>query len=325
MTHSSHRRLIGALVGLGVTCTSITPAMAQISPPPPAQSDAQTEEIVVTAQRSGIPVWRVTGQRGTVVLVGTIRDVAAGTRWDPLPLEAALARADVVMFPDTTGFSLGLFSAIGALGKWRKQATLPKGQTLQALMSADQFARLVALRNRGVLKAGFERKHPYHLALTLRGVAAGKAGFGPDAGRYVRRTVKKKKLRMVPMAQGNSKAVMAEFFGSTARSHVPCLLEMVTTVETPGAIKARSDAWASRRVPDVMASVAERAHRKCWPTGSGFDAQRDAALGGTVRALLGRPQTTVAVISLDALAARGGVLDDLVSAGFDVRGPKWKL
>jgi len=47
-------------------------------------------------------------------------------------------------------------------------------------------------------------------------------------------------------------------------------------------------------------------------------------LSGTVRGLLAQPKVTLAVISLDSLAQRGGVLDDLVAAGFDVRGPKWK-
>lgn len=320
MTGPASRTTVSAALCLALA--SATPAAhAQTAPAPNA---AQAEEIVITAQRSGIPVWLVTGPRGTAVLVGTIRDVAKTTRWDPAPLEAAIARADRIMFLDSTSFSLGLFSAIGALGKWRKQASLPRGQTLQAMTTPAQFARLVALRERGVLKAGFERKHPYHLALTLRGVAAGKAGFGPDASRFVRRAARKTKARRVPDASGDAKTVMAEFFGSAPRSHVPCLMEAVATVEAGGAIKARSDAWAERRVPDVLGSTAQRMHRACWPAASGFARARDARLGETVRYLLNDGQVTLAVLPLEPLAERGGVLDDLVAAGFDVRGPRWR-
>lgn len=90
------------------------------------------------------------------------------------------------------------------------------------------------------------------------------------------------------------------------------------------AVKARSAAWAARRVPDALAASADIGQRVCWPKGSRFDAVREAALSPTMRGLLDKPQVTLAVVSLDSLAKRGGVLDDLVAAGFDVRGPRWK-
>lgn len=323
MTDNLSRRAIVALAAAALTGTTIASAAQPASAPPVPQSNAQSEDIVVTAQRSGIPVWRVTGPRTTIVLVGSIRNVAAGTRWDPAPLEAALLKADRIMFPETTSFGLGLGGAISALSKWRKQATLPKGQTLQSIMSPDQFARLVALRKRGILKAGFERKHPFHLARSLINATAGKRA--PDADSYVRRVARKNKLKMVPLAQGDSKALLADLFGSAPRSHVPCLLDAVALAEAGrGAFKARSDAWAGRRVPAAQASVASRFERTCFPQGSRFETARERGLTGGVRALLGQPQVTIAVISLDSLASRGGVLDDLVAAGFDVRGPRWK-
>jgi len=38
--------------------------------------------------------------------------------------------------------------------------------------------------------------------------------------------------------------------------------------------------------------------------------------------LLGKTQVTLAVVSLDTLVTPGGVLDDLVAAGFNVTGPR---
>lgn len=320
MTHFTLRARIRAIFSVGLAFCAATSVLAQS---PSAPSSAQADDIVVTAQRSGIPVWRVTGPTTTIVLVGSIKTVAAGTKWDPAPLEAALAKADRIMFPETSAISVGVFSAIGAVSKWRKQASLPKGQTLQMLTTPDQYARLVALRNKGVLKAGFERKHPFHLAMTLQTFAAGKRGLAAD--NYVRRTARKNKLKMVPVAQLDAKAVMAEFFGSAPKRHVPCLMDAVMLAEAgPGAVKARSDAWAGRRVPAALASVAARVERSCWPVGSRFEAARNAGLGGAVRRLMAQQQVTVAVISLDSLAKSGGILDDLDAAGFDVRGPRWK-
>lgn len=320
------QRTFAALAGIALACAAGAPSAAQLPPAPVAtRPSAEAEGIVVTARRSGIPVWHVVGPTTTIVLVGSIRSVAAGTRWDPAPLEAALLKADLVMFPESAAIRFGLFSGISALRKFLAQRTLPKGQTLQAMMTPEQFGRLVALRNRGVLKAGFERSHPLHLAHSLGSATMGKGKGGIDPGGHVRRVARKNKLKMVPSAQADAKAVTAELFGSAPRAHVPCLMDAVALAEAgSGAIKARSDAWAERRVPAALASVAWQMERSCWPAGSRLTAGRSAALSGTVRGLLAQPKVTLAVISLDSLAERGGVLDDLVAAGFDVRGPKWR-
>jgi hypothetical protein len=43
-----------------------------------------------------------------------------------------------------------------------------------------------------------------------------------------------------------------------------------------------------------------------------------------MKRLLTEPQVTMAVLGLKALAERGGILDGLDAAGFDIQGPAWK-
>ena len=325
-----NRHLLPAALACAVLLPA-TPSSAQL--PPTATTDAQAEEIVVTAQRTGVPVWRVAGPRGTVVLVGGVGYVPAGTRWDPAPLDAALAKADRVMFPESLGFgNIGLFSAIGAFGKWRSQASLPKGRTLQAITTPEQWARLVALQRRGLLKPGFERKHPYHLALALGRVRGSKRKSDPGAESYARRYVKKNKAKRVPLARIDFKALMRQYFAIPARAHVPCMMGAVGAAEAGAAgvearwkaHAARSAAWAARRVPEALAATVDNWAGSCWPLGTSIEAKWEASHSSTVRGLLNRPQVTVAVMSLNSLGKPGGVLDDLVAAGFEVRGPRWK-
>lgn len=317
-----------------LACLAAAPSAAQSPGPAPtaSQSRAEADEIVVTAQRSGIPVWRVTGPRTTVVLVGSIRNVAPGTRWDPAPLDSALTKADRVMFPETIGFGGGVGTIFSALGQWRKQATLPKGQTLQAMLTPAQWGRLVALRDKGVLKPGFERKHPFHLAVSLRRSVRDKRKLSPGASSYVGRFLRRNKGKRVPTAEGDTKALMAELFKSAPRTHVPCLMDAVGLAEagTAGvqarasAFKARSDAWTARRVPEALAAGDADEAPSCWPKGGRLFQAHEARLSPAVRTLMNKPEVTLAVVSLDSLAEPGGVLDDLVAAGFDVRGPRWK-
>jgi hypothetical protein len=306
-----------ALIAAAASCLMPAAAGAQGEPAGPI------DEIVVTAQRTGIPVWRVRGPKTSIILIGSIEGVTKDTRWDPGALAATLRKADRVMFPGMVALTGSPFALIGYFAKWRGQATLPKGQTLAQLLPPQQFQRLVALRNRGILKAGFERKHPFHLARDLQERARGGAGDGLDAGRFVEKTVRKHKIRTVPLASFQAKGVLKDFFALPPRTFVPCLADAITAAEAgPAAARARSLAWAERRVPDVLASPADRAYATCSPKSFGVIDRPDLRL--VSRRLMAEAQVTVAVVDLRDLAARGGVLDSLQAAGFAISGPSWR-
>jgi uncharacterized protein YbaP (TraB family) len=283
----------------------------------------QADEIVVTAQRTGVPVWRVTSPTTTLVLIGSIEGVAKETSWDPDALTQSLRMADRVMFPSMVGVSASPFSMVGYLIKWRKQAKLPRGQSLAGMLSAAQFQRLLALQKRGLLRPGFERKHPLHLSMELRNVAEGKLGYGPSASNYVRQAAKKYKIRMVPIATVPAKGLAKDFFNTAPAAYLPCLMDSVALVEAgPGAVKARSDAWAQRRVQAVLASPAEQVQESCLPPA--FNAHKPRDLRADMHNLLSQKPLTVAVVELQTLARPAGILDSLQAAGYDIRGPRWK-
>ena len=283
----------------------------------------QADEIVVTARRTGIPVWRVTGAKTSLVLIGSIDGVAKDTRWDPAALTATLRKADRVMFPGMMALTGSPFALIGYFVKFKRQARLPKGQSLAQMMPPAQFQRLVALRKRGILKAGFESRHPLHLADDLRDLARGKSGYGVDADEYVFRAVRKHKIKTVPLKTMTAKPLLQEYFKIPPQRFVPCLLDTVALVEAgPGTVKARSDAWAERRVPDVIASPADKVVETCSPKSFGLVPRPDLSL--QTKRLLAEPQLTVAVVDVRSLARPGGVLDDLAAAGFQIQGPGWK-
>lgn len=285
----------------------------------------QAEDIVVTGRRSGIPVWHVHGPKTSIVLVGAINGVTKDTHWDPAALVEALRKSDQVLFPESLALEASPFAVIGYLAKWRAQASLPKGQTLSQMMPPDQFARLVALQRRGVIAKGFDRKHPFHLALTLRGYARGKSGEAEGASGFVNRAVRKYKLRSVPIARRKAKGAAQDLFKGPPQAHIPCLLDSIALVEAgPGAVRARSQDWAQRRVPQVLASPAERPHQSCWLAGLVETYAPRAQVRSTISRLLAAPQVTVAVLDLATLGGSGGLLDELAGAGFEVQGPRWK-
>lgn len=288
-------------------------------------SEQRVEDILVTGRRSGIPVWSVHGPTTSIVLVGAIDGVTRETKWDPAALVDALRKSDRVMFPGSQEFTASPFAMIGWIAKWKRMANLPKGQTLAQFMRPEQFARLVALQKKGVLKPGFERRHPLHLAMSLRDHARGKSAYAANASAFVEKAAKKYKLKTVPLARRKAKVLATDLFSSRPQEHVPCLMDSVALVEAgPGVVQARSRAWAERRVPDVLRSPAEKPIASCWPATMLEGTLPAAQVQGAVKGLLAQPQVTLAVMELSSLARPGGLLDSLAAAGFDVQGPRWK-
>lgn len=307
----------GAAVLAAVMLASSAPAQNA------ADDRAQVEDIVVTGRRSGVPLWTVRSEHTTLVLVGAIPGVSRTTHWDPAALTAALRKADRVMFPQSQAFTASPFSLIGWLAKYNAMGSLPKGRSLAGIAGPDEMRRLAALRAQGRVRGDYETRHPLHLAGDLRDRAKGDIDYGRTAADYVRRALKDHKLTMVPIPRSKAKPLVKDLFASTPEEHLPCLRAAIAMAEGgPAAVQARSDAWAARRVPEVLASPADGVYESCWPATEVLDSA--AELTEEMKRLLTDPQVTVAVLSLRSIARPGGVLDGLAAAGFDIQGPAWK-
>ena len=309
-------------MGMRRALAALVLAAAPMLAAPVAAQGQQADEIVVTARRSGVPVWRVTTPQTTLVLVGAIETVSKATRWNGDNLTEALRRADRVMFPQEQDYKMSGFAMVGFAIKFVRTSKLPKGQTLAQFMRPEQFARLQALQRNGVLEHGFERRNPLHLAMDLHSKAEGKTGAGLDAYDYTRKAIKKRKLRLVPLPKLNVKKSANAVLDAPPRAHIPCLLESAAMVEAgPDALRARSDAWSERRVADALASPAQRAFETC---SMNEYLERAPDWRAAMRRIAREPQVTVAVIELADLAKPGGLLDEFAAAGFEIQGPSWR-
>ena len=157
----------------------------------------------------------------------------------------------------------------------------------------------------------------------MRDRAKGEIDYGRNVVEYVRRAVKQHKLTMVPIQRSKAKPLIRDLFASTPQEHLPCLEASIAMAEAgPAAVQARSDAWAARRITEVLASPADKIAGVCWPHAEVVETGAD--LADEMKELLTEPQLTVAVLGLRSLAEPGGILDELAAAGFDIQGPAWK-
>ncbi len=284
----------------------------------------QVEDIIVTARRSGAPIWEVTHDGGTVLLVGEINGVPEATPWSPVALETATARSQRVM----SGIGVrGSFSDVfRLLWRMRTLTSLPGDTTSADYLEPEWQTRLDAVEAR--IGEDYSRRS---FLLTAGDLMREGAGYGrdttDDAGDVVRKAARQAKtpVRRVE-AEMRGDQLIEDLLTAPPATRLVCMHAAIQAAEAgPEAVLARGRAWTRLQVAEVMSSPIQQALEQCWPWGDPtLGPQLKTAWVASIETALTEPGVTMAVAPLGLLAEAGGVLDQLEARGFEVVGPEWK-
>jgi hypothetical protein len=288
--------------------------------PAPAGSE---NAIVVTAQRSGAPMWVVETPTGTVILVGEIRAIPKTTPWEPARLEEATRAADRVILGARPKISPGdIFRLMFSGGKLTK---LPKKSVAADYLDPAQLQRLEALG--AAHKEDYSRQSFFLTSFEmLRKELRFNRDTARDASDVVKDAAEKADVAITRAATLRGEDVIDNLFAASPTVHIPCLVAAMDAVEAgPQIVEERATDWRRFRIPAVKANPLETALGQCWPWA-------DETLGSELRTIWtdriaeasAAKGTTLAVVPLRVLAEGGGVLDQLDARGFDIAGPPWK-
>ena len=304
-----------ALPLMALAATLAAPLSAQGSPAP--------NQIVVTAQRSGAPMWTIETPTGTVILVGEIRAVPKSTPWFPDRLEEATGEADRVILRARPKFSPGdVFRLIFRGGRFTK---LPDKGVAADYLTPEQRARLAALEEE--YDIDYDRRS---FLMTSFDLLARRLDFDDsttdDATEIVKEAAEDARVEVIRPERFRGEDLLDNLAEADPASHIPCLEAAMTATEAgQGIIDARGEAWRTFDIPAVMDNPLEIALGQCWPWA-------DDELGEEIRAqwvgmiedAAQQSGVTVAVVPLRVLAESDGVLDQLESRGFPIGGPDWR-
>lgn len=305
----------------GLVALAAAPLAAQ--DPGPPEENAPENAIVVSAQRSGAPMWTVTTATGTVILVGEIRAIPKATPWEPARLEEATRAADRVILSARGKISPGdILRLIFSGSKFTK---LPDKTVASEYLAPEQWARLSALgtaheedyTRQSFLLTSFEM---------LRKELRFNRDTGADASDVVEKAADKADVPTTRAGTLRGEDILDALADAPPSAHIPCLTAAMDAVEAgPQIVEERATNWRRYKIPAVMANPLERALGKCWPWA-------DETIGTELRTIWvdriaeasAAKGTTLAVVPLRVLAEGGGVLDQLELRGFDIAGPPWK-
>lgn len=306
-----------SLVAAGLAAVSLwaVPASSQAPPAP--------NEIVVTAQRSGAPMWTIDTPTGTIILVGEIAAVPKSTPWQPERLEEASAEASRVILRAPPKFSPGdIFRMIFSGGKFTK---LPDRTTAGDYLSAEQRSRLAALE--AEYDIDYDRRS---FLMTSFDLLARRLDFDDDTTKdatdIVRKAARRADVPITRPERFRGEDLLDDLAEAEPESHIPCLEAAMTAVEAgQDVIRARGNAWRTFDVAGVMANPLEVALGTCWPwADDNLGEEIRDQWTGMIADAAADTGVTLAVVPLRVLAENGGVLDQLEGRGFEIFGPDWR-
>lgn len=296
---------------------SSVPVLAQI----PADDDIDSvEDIVVTARRSGAPVWRAVNGHSRVIVVGSLMGVPADTPWRPEALEAAVVQADQVILAQTATMSLGDFFRMR-----RARARLPDGKTANDYLTPEWQVRLAALER--TYRQDYSQRGLTWIASDLtRDRLRYRPGTGRSADAVVRAAARKARLPIKEVGDMDGSHI-DEAIAVPDASQLACLTASIAANEAGvGAIRARGTAWTQQDVPAVLSNPIERAKDLCtWFADEGLIAEGRSQWSKAAADAVTLSQTTMMVIPISIAAEPGGVLDQLEAQGSSIEGPSWKV
>jgi uncharacterized protein YbaP (TraB family) len=287
------------------------------------------DEVLVTGERSGPGMWHVHHGNAQLWILGSMSPLPKGITWRSKQLEQVLGGTNQVVVAKP--FEIGIARVLWLLITERDLLMVRGGKRLKDVMPPNLHARFSTQRAKFTDDSEkWERYRPIIASAFLQQAAFHKVGLSTrlDLGAAVRILAKKHHVRLEELKIAGVHDVMDALKTMPPATENACVEASLATVERdlPRLID-RAQAWANGNV-----ELIEKLHEP-----SEVDACR-AALDEGPRAndlialvrrtwfdsmehYLQSGGVTVAVVNMDMLLEKGGLLEELRAKGYDIDAP----
>ena len=287
------------------------------------------DEIIVTAERAGPGMWHVHRGDANVWILGSISPLPRDITWRSKQVESVLERTSQVLVQKPIEISVPRI--LWMLIADRKLLMVGGGKKLKDVLPPELHARFAAQRSKVSDDDGkWERYRPLIAAAFLQQAAFHKVNLSMrlDLGAALRELAKKHGVRIEEVKVAGVSDMLEALKTMPPATERTCVEASLSTVETglPRLVD-RAQAWANGNV--------ERSENT--PELKEVDACRNALDAGkgasdvigrirqtwleNIEKYLRSAGTTIAVVNLDLMLERGGLLDQLRAKGYEIDAP----
>jgi len=312
--------ILWMLVGVGHAYAAAAEIMAAAEAPIP--------EIVVNGERAGPRLWQVRSETAQVWILGTVSPLPVGMTWRAREVEQALDAAQALLVAKPLEISLP--RVLWMLFAQRDRLMIRGGRTLKDVLPSELYRRFKTQQSiYGPSSDRWDRYRPIIAAALLEDAALKKSGLSArlDVSLAVRRLARQRRVPIEDVAVPGAPELLDALRNIAPDLENQCFSLVLTTIETGmPLLAARAAAWANGDVAQ-FASLPPSSEAACGAV-LRADPRTSDLLAGThdhwlaaLEAHLHGRGVSVAVVDMDALLGRHGLLLDLQDRGYEVDGP----
>lgn len=333
MNHSSYfhhpalRVAVFVLVVAVALVTGARPALPRADQPPPPPE--QLDEVVVSGERPGPGMWHVRHGSAQVWILGSLSPLPKNITWRSHEVEQVLEISNQVLVPKP--LEVGIVKILWLLVTERNLLMVRGGKKLKDVMPAPLYARFAAQRAKYTDEPDkWERYRPIIAAAFLQHAAFHQVGLSArvDLGAAVRILAKNHGVRVDEVKIGGMGDLLEALKTMQNSTENICVAASLGTIETGlPRLLDRATAWATGNVerienmpepPDVDACL--EALDAGTSAGDLLARVRRSWFEALDKSLQGNA-TTLAVVNIDMLLGRSGLLEELRAKGYEVVAP----
>lgn len=322
--HRAMLRYLASVLTLGLLCVSAvaTASAADIDAP-------MLEELVVTGERAGPGMWHVHRGGEELWILGSLTPLPRGLQWRADEVQRRLSSTSVVLVPKP--LEIGIVRILWLLITERKVLMLTGGKHLEDVMPPELYARFAQQRALYTRDAGkWEHFRPIVAAALLQQEAFHHAGLSAriDLGAAVRKLAHERHVPLEEVKIAGVGDIMDALKSMPPATENACVVASLATIERDlSRLQARAVAWASGNVerieslPEPAEVDACLAALDAGAAAGDLPARIRRAWREAMERALHSGKPALAVVNIDLLLEKGGVLDQLRAQGYEVDTP----
>jgi uncharacterized protein YbaP (TraB family) len=324
--------LAGALLSFALAM----PSWAQDQP---EASDEPIDEVIVSGEQPGPPLWKVTNGEHVLWILGSLTPSPKNITWRSREVESVVARAKQIIAQESISPNIGFFRGMRLLPAAMRARKNPNGEELKDLLSPDDYARWQRLKTRYIGNdRGIESWRPMLAGFELYQKTLAKSGLTRNSVVWpeVRKLAKKHDVPIVDphikVDVEDPKGLLKDFTEMPRDADIACFKATLDRLETDlEPMKQRAAAWAVGDLETLQRLQSREQEATCLDAVTSVPrlqdeynkvrAQAYSEWIAIVDRALAQNDVTLAILPITELLKPQGRLSQLKAKGYTVETP----
>ena len=305
---------------------------------PGATAGPAIDEVLVTGERPGPGMWRISRNGHDLWVLATLRPLPKNMTWRSVVVEQRIASSGEVLSPPDVDVDVGLFRGLTLIPALLRARKSPDGRTLEQILPHDLYIRWLALRVK-YLGSYDENRRPILAAIDLYEATLNQSGL-TDNGmiwRAVEKAAHKNHVAVQPVQLKiqlqDAKGAVRDLGNIPQEAEIACFAKTVERLEVDlQPMRQRANFWSLGDIQGLRSLP--------YPDGEGaclnaflavpqFRDQYESARSrledlwlSSAETALDKNASSFAVLPIAALLKEDGAIDRLKKQGYEVQEPQ---